>query len=134
MAFTCFAGTGDRLDYFKSHDVICHVIAVAYMEVSLVYLLHVHAFVKINGFGIVAVDIEAHLGGGRVDVSDVFDGCPEEEAADMLSLESWEDVDFLEVENMCSFLLYGEVAAVGSFMGCNEVDMAFFQLFDQIVR
>ena len=43
-----------------------------------------------------AIYVELHPAGSRVELFDVFDSLAEEEAPRVHTLESWQDVDFLQ--------------------------------------
>ena len=46
----------------EPHDVVVHVVSVAYVKIAFVYLGHAHLLVEGEGF-VVAVDVEEHAAG-----------------------------------------------------------------------
>ena len=81
------------------HDIIVHVITLADGEVSLVGLFHAHVLVKAQR-GILAVDVELHGAGFRMQFLDGFQCLFEQHAAQMASLVGCQNVDFLEMEGI----------------------------------
>ena len=58
-----------------------------------------------------AIYVELHPAGSRVELFDVFDSLAEEEAPRVHTLESWQDVDFLQDVEVLRFGLDREIAA-----------------------
>lgn len=91
---------GIRSD-FQPHDIVVHVESASDFEIAFAQFAHTHPFVEFYGF-VMAIYVELHPAGSRVELFDVFDSLAEEEAPRVHTLESGQDVDFLQdVEVVC---------------------------------
>ena len=93
---------------------------------------HAHALVEFHRPGVIAVHVQAHQARFRVDASDVADSVAEQKASYMQALEAGQNVDFLQMEDAGALRLDGQVAAVLSLMGGDEVHMPLLHLFFQV--
>ena len=83
---------GIRSD-FQPHDIVVHVESACDFENAFAQFAHTHPFVEFYGF-VMAIYVELHPAGSRVELFDVFDSLAEEEAPRVHTLESGQDVDF----------------------------------------
>ena len=83
---------GIRSD-FQPHDIVVHVESASDFEIAFAQFAHTHPFVEFYGF-VMAIYVELHPAGSRVELFDVFDSLAEEEAPRVHTLESGQDVDF----------------------------------------
>lgn len=100
---------GIRSD-FQPHDIVVHVESASDFEIAFAQFAHTHPFVEFYGF-VMAIYVELHPAGSRVELFDVFDSLAEEEAPRVHTLESWQDVDFLQDVEVLRFGLDREIAA-----------------------
>ena len=69
---------GIRSD-FQPHDIVVHVESASDFEIAFAQFAHTHPFVEFYGF-VMAIYVELHPAGSRVELFDVFDSLAEEEA------------------------------------------------------
>lgn len=100
---------GIRSD-FQPHDIVVHVESASDFEIAFAQFAHTHPFVEFYGF-VMAIYVELHPAGSRVELFDVFDSLAEEEAPRVHTLESGQDVDFLQDVEVLRFGLDREIAA-----------------------
>ena len=84
----------------ESHDIVVHVVPLSDREVSFVNFRHTHPLVECQCFRIVAVYVQQHPAGRRVELLDMFDRFAEESETQVAALKFGQDIDLLQVKGV----------------------------------